>query len=370
MKNINDFMQEIPSFDSDGNPITIKIFDYKKFWEDDGLIYVVISERGLKAKSTQAKYLAKWIYDQYRSKTMWAMNTEELIKKEKKSHLTKPFQFHDDIFDPATMSVAGDFVYADKAHWYTKFVSISTAENEKGSRDDYELLVYDEFNIADRNMRNDKTRLISSLLATMDDPINRNKKGGKKLRKIIIHANFKSLNDDFLINLGITKIEDEVTDIMSKDNKTLLGRILVPTYDEKDKQDFINKNKNNVLFQLQDKLGQSDHIYFNENLFDEINFVNEWMISLPVKRSFAIHAYGKYYQLRLCNSKDLKGIIYIIPYTPKPNEQVFALHKADTKEGIVYNPNLKQSMYRVLGRSKMYFRNSVIRDNVIKRLRV
>tara|TARA_R110002020_G_scaffold58823_4_gene161111 strand:- start:26 stop:400 length:375 start_codon:yes stop_codon:yes gene_type:complete len=124
-------------------------------------------------------------------------------------------------------------------------------------------------------MRNDKTRLISSLLATMDDPINRNKKGGKKLRKIIIHANFKSLNDDFLINLGITKIEDEVTDIMSKDNKTLLGRILVPTYDEKDKQDFINKNKNNVLFQLQDKLGQSDHIYFNENLFDEINFVNE-----------------------------------------------------------------------------------------------
>ena len=135
MKNINDFMQEIPSFDSDGNPITIKIFDYKKFWEDDGLIYVVISERGLKAKSTQAKYLAKWIYDQYGSKTMWAMNTEELIKKEKKSHLTKPFQFHDDIFDPATMSVAGDFVYADKAHWYTKFVSISTAENEKGSRD-------------------------------------------------------------------------------------------------------------------------------------------------------------------------------------------------------------------------------------------
>lgn len=370
-KTINDFYQTIDIYNSSGKKIKHKLFDYTKIWEDEALFYLVISERGRKAKSTQAKYLAKWIWDNYQSKTIWVMNSEKLIEKEKRSHLKKPKQFHKDIFSD-NVQVMGDNVYWDTADkengWYQKFASLSTAENEKGSRDDYELLVLDEFNVGDRQIKAHKTELLSSLIATMDDPINSNNPNSKRLRKIIMHGNNKSLNDDFLINMGIFAIKDEVTDI--KINGKVIGRILCPLPTEEEKKVFEENNKNNDIFMFQKMIGKADHVYFNENLFDEINNVNHWMLTLDVLSKYHIKIDSLYFECRVCESKDMGAVLYIVPLELKnvDMDAVFAMNRLSVQEGIILNMNIKRNMIKHLANNRIYFHSAFVREIFIKEI--
>ena len=366
---INNFYKQIDLIDSEGNGYKHTLFDYEKIWDDEAPIFLIISERGAKAKSTQGKYLARTIWNNHKLKTMWLMNTRVLIENEKKSHLSKPKQFLSDTFNVESR-VSGDVVYDDiinqnKDNWYTRFTSLSTAENEKGSRDDYGLVIYDEFNVGLGLIRNSQVDLLSSLIGTLTDPVNTAK---DQFKKFIIHGNFKSLNNQFLIDLGVTKIEDEVTDIYIGD--FLLMRILAPMMTDSDKKEIADRNKNDWKFLFQEKIGKSNHVYYNENLFDNINNVNDWMITLPTKRYYMVKIGKYYYQVRLATSGDLGAVVYIVQdVKPKKGNMVIALNRIDVEEGVILNTNLKQGLFRLLVDNKLYFKSAYVRENIVNCLR-
>ena len=370
-KEINKFYKEIKLLDSDHNEYMHTLFDYEKIWQDDAPIFLIISERGAKGKSTQGKYLARKIWDDHNLKSMWLMNTQILIDKEKKSHLAKPKQFLSDTFN-AESRVLGDYVYDDKlndtkTNWYTKFASLSTAENEKGSRDDYGLVIYDEFNVGLGMIKNKQVDLLSSLIGTLTDPVNLS---NDRFKKFIIHGNFKSLNNQFLIDLGVLKIEDEITDVYVGD--FLLMRILCPKMTDGEKHFIKDKNKGNWKYLLQEKLGKADHVYFNENLFDDVNNVNTWMLMLPVISSYLLKIRNYTYRVSVVKSKDWGNVIYIhmeSESTKSRTEKVFVVDKSDIKENVVYNVNMKHSLIEALMKNKVYFQSAADRENVIDCLR-
>lgn len=364
-KTIDNFYKEIEVKKKNGYGKHI-LFDYDKIWDDEAFLFLIISERGAKGKSTQAKRLARRIYEDEQLKSMWLMNTQKLIDKEKKSHLAKPKQHLKDVFT-LDEKVEGDVVlsnHKDKESWYTKFASLSTAENEKGSRDDYGLIIYDEFNVGLSMIRNQQTDLLSSLLGTLSDPVNT---GDEKFKKMIIHGNFKSLNNQFLIDLGVTHIDEEVTDIYVGDK--LIMRILCPEFNEEDKQKIKDDNKDNPIFLLQQKLGKADHVYFNENLFDRVNNVNDWMISLPILGSYKIKIEKNYYRALIVESGDLGKVIYFID-TERNDEDIniYALDKKSVEENITLNTNLKVNFLSYLSKDKLYFKSAYIRENIIKEI--
>lgn len=374
-KNINEFYQQI-DVNNNGNIIKHDIFDYRKIWEDvdehgnNILLYVIISERGRKTKTTQGKVLSKWLWTKLRIKTMWGMNSEKIISKEKKSHLTKPKIHYPELFT-GDEYVEGNFVYEKpKGDWYQKFVPLSLAEQEKGSRSPYGLFVVDEYNVGDRQIKGSKVDLFSSLIATMDDPINSNNPDEVKLKKIILHANNKSLNDPFLISLGIYSIKEEVTDI--KVGNRVIGRVLAPIPSESDRALFEEQNKDNAIYLLQKKLGKADHVYFNDNAFDDLNYVNQWMVAIkPVEINkqpivYNVKIKNLYYQLRTIDTEKFGRVIYMINLPSKPEGICFVFNKKDIIENTVFNPNMKKSMFKQLANEKVFFFSAYIREEFIK----
>lgn len=360
---ITNFYKEIDVLTEEGETRKHTLFDYYKIWQDEAPIFLIISERGAKGKSTQAKWLAKEIWDDDRLRTMWIMNTVKLIDKEKKSHLTKPKQLLDNF--QGSEKVERDVALADskdKESWYTKFASLSTAETEKGSRDDFGLLVYDEFNVGLTNIKNQQVDLLSSLIGTLSDPVNT---ATDKFRKMIIHGNFKSLNNQLLIDLGVHVIKDEVTDVYVGD--FLLMRILSPIMDENDRNEIKENNKNNWKYLLQEKLGKADHVYFNENLFDDINNVNTWMITLPITSKWILKIKKQYFRASIRLSQDLGKVLYFEPIdkSEADRETIFAIDKKSVEEGVIYNVNIKKSFIRYLAADMIYFQTGFVREQII-----
>lgn len=367
-KAINNFYKEITLSDKNGKNYQHVVFDYQKIYDDKVPIFLIISERGSKAKTTQAKKLAIDIWHKEGLRTLWVMNTIELLKGEKVSHLTKPKKYIPESFGP-DMEVSGKYVYDNtpnekRNNWYTKFSPLSTAENEKGSRDDYGLLIYEEFNVGLTLIRHKQVELLSNLIGTLSDPINI---VDDKFKKLIIHGNYKSLNNQFLIDMGITKLDKEITDIYI--GKFLLMRILLPTFTEKDKLLFKERNQDNWKYLLQEKLGKADHVFFNENLFDEVNNVNDYMITLPIKNDYIIKVSKYFYQARIITSGDLGVIIYIMGVDRPKEQDIYCLNRLDISEGIMFNTNLKRNLLKLLTQDKLYFKSAYVRENIINVIR-
>lgn len=57
-KTINDFYKKITIVDKNKGVYLHTVFDYQKIYDDKVPIFLIISERGSKAKTTQAKKLA------------------------------------------------------------------------------------------------------------------------------------------------------------------------------------------------------------------------------------------------------------------------------------------------------------------------
>lgn len=370
---IRDYYRQLDLKDKEGKLYKHDVFDYDAIWDDEIPMFLIISERGAKGKSTQAKRLMRRIWTDEKLRSLWVMNTDKLIKKEKKSHLTKPLQYLRDIFTGEERK-SGDTILAkmgDVESWYTRFVPLSIAENEKGSRDDYGLMIYDEFNIGLRQIRKQQVDLFSSLIATADDPINVSE---DKFKKLIIHGNNKSLNNEVLISLGLRSLSAEVTDV-TVDGFTLL-RVLSPIMSEEDRKKIKNVNSNNWKFKLQQALGKADHVYFNDNLFDEINNVNSWMYTVPERGFYYIKIDDKYFRVSVREPKDVekytRAVIYITEETrdsvKKTEQTVYAINKQDVTEGIVLNTNFKKNLLKQIYLDNMYFGEIYIRETIIPAL--
>ena len=67
---IKHYYRTIKSFDHNGHPYDHTLFDYNQIWNDPAQIFLVISERGSKGKTTQAKKLARDLYKNEGLKSM------------------------------------------------------------------------------------------------------------------------------------------------------------------------------------------------------------------------------------------------------------------------------------------------------------
>lgn len=290
----------------------------------------------------------------------------EQIKTEKRAHLTKPFQYLKDTFT-GNEYVKGNLLYSgDKNNddWYTSFVSLTTAENKKSSRENIGLLVFDEFNVGTKSIANSQTDLISSLIGTLTDPVNQS---DSSFQKMIIHGNFKSLNSEFLLSLGITKIDGEVTTLNNSIKKPLV-RILAPHFTESEKTALNKSLQGNWTYELQKTLGKSEHVYFNENLHDDINNIDTSLISQPYVLKYLLKIKSHYFILKSLKSK--KWIIYKIPMSQiKNTSSAIVLDKRDVSEFSAFNSTFKESIRKLVFRGQLYFDNSFTRENLLTKLR-
>lgn len=371
-RKIKDFYKYLILKNNNGKEYKHAIFDYQKIWEDkDVLFYLIISERGLKGKSTGAKWLAKHIWDNYKSKSMWVMNTRILIQKEKKSHLAKPKQIFKEF---ENVKIEGDFLKDDK-DWFMKFTSLSTAENEKGSRDDYELLIFDEFNVGDSQIKKKKLDLLSSLIATLTDDVNPN---AKSIKKIIMHGNNKSMNDEFLIRMGIYSINNDITDIKNSDGK-IIGRIFAPITNQQERITMNKRMKDNNAYQFQKLIGREEHVYFNSSLYDELNNIKPDYKDLTVYEHYYLRIQDYYFRIRKQHgsSKWKHYITYVESITNKKikilkdteNIIIYCMSKRSLKEDIILNPNLKINLINELVHNNLWFENSYSREVILDELR-
>ena len=180
--NLDDYTKTIIVKDRDGNDRNHKIFDMEKIWLDKSFVFLLMTERGTWAKTTQQKFLAKKLWDDDKLRWMWCMNTIPLIRKEFQNIFEKPKKLFDS-FSYANKGNEDDYKNSgtytildsskDKNNWFIKYVPISGAENEKGSRLDYAGITLDEFNVGDKFVKYEQARLVGSLIATAMDTINK-----------------------------------------------------------------------------------------------------------------------------------------------------------------------------------------------------
>lgn len=247
------------------------------------------------------------------------MNTLPQLEKEMTKHLTKPRQYLDNFTGKEKLVSSSKTLYADeddKKSAYTHFVALSVGETEKSSRDDVELVIWDEFNVSQNKVVGGVVDAFSSLMATNSDAVNKT-----SMKKIIIHGNFKTLNNELALALGLTKVEGEIT-TKYKDDGTPFLRILVPQFDQQEREDFIEKHRNDPHYVLQKMLGKAEHVFFNENLHDEITNIDANLTSAKKdggKRRVFITMKNKFYVFdRISNSTKY----YIRGLTPAEVEKV------------------------------------------------
>ena len=368
--NINKYYKKIDVRDKNNKVAKHTLFDYDKIWKDPSPIFLVISERGSKGKSTQAKRLARRIYEDENLKTMWMMNTSKQIGKEKRAHLTKPHQFLRDVFT-GSERVKGNVVLTgdnedNKDEWYQSFISLSTAENEKSSREDIGLLIYDEFNVGTRMIKNSQTDLISSLVATLTDPVN---VFNSPFKKFIIHGNFKSLNSEWLLSMGVTKIDGDVTVIKDSAGKPLIT-ILSPQYSKKEMKALDNSLKGVWTYEMQKQIGKADHVYFNSNLHDNIMNIDPKIEHREnAKLKYLIKVNGHQMILKKYESGDW-GVYRVLDLKMiRPGAQNIIIDRKEVEENSVYSGELKNSLKSLIFAGKLVFDTSFTRENILKKLR-
>lgn len=298
-----------------------EVFDLISWYEMSPFpIGLFISERGSKGKTYNSKELQSYIFEKesnnkYFEKnpaTIWLRNLVRDTKIEKQKYLGElPYWYNDKKLEyKGRPDEVLDLLVDGRP--ITRFFSLNTAESQKGTRIVPKLIIWDEFNVGINNVV-DPINKLDSLIHTTEDIVNNYGKIDDS--KLLIFGNNKSLNHILLINLGITHIEEEITEIYDDLGNPLL-LIVAPKWSDEDKEKFIEDNKNNWRFQLSNKLGTTNHSYFNESLFDEINFIHEYinidkeLLSDKITKISDIFKYGTtfYHNNRYYNIYDISPL--------------------------------------------------------------
>lgn len=197
---------------------------------------------------------------------------------------------------------------------------------------------------------------------TLYDPVNIKDNNFKKL---IILGNFKSLNNPILLDMGITKIEDEITSIYNKDGSPLI-RILCPQIKDEERKSIARDNKSNWTYQLMEQMGQTEHQFFNENLYDELNNVDDTLKNAPYSTRYTIWNGSRYFYLKLLRGKNIWFVDY--SNTLNNDDVVLIMNSRATKENVRYNPELKKQLKLQLASNRLWFSDIYARDSIIQEI--
>lgn len=259
-----------------------EVFDFIKWYEKTKFpICLNISERGGKGKTFNSKDLIRYIYEKYKDTdyfsknpvSIWLRNLVRDTKIEKHKYLDELPNWYSDkeLKFKGSAETVLDLLVDEKP--ITRFISLNTGESQKGTRLIPKLIVWDEFNVGIKDV-SEPIEQFDSILHTTEDIVNNY--GKEDDSRLLIFGNNKTLNHPLLIEMGITHISNEVTEIYDDlGNPFML--ILMPLWSDEDKEKFERDNNKNWRFQFSKKIGTVNHSYFNENLYDEVNFVHQYI---------------------------------------------------------------------------------------------
>lgn len=214
---------------------------------------------------------------------------------------------------------------------------------------------------------------LSSLMATYSDPVNKD----DSVKKIIIHGNFKTLNNELMLKLGIMSINGELTTRNRPDGTPFL-RILVPEYTEEEKQKFKKENENDNMFLFQDMIGHADHVYFNENLHDSIQNINPALSQMKLaggrNRFFISIKQQRYIFDRILEGGEPRYYIRLLTDTElkrakQVNQKWVVLNGNDVVEGSSYVLKFKLSMRKIFQKNLLWFDSAYTRENFLQQIK-
>lgn len=352
-----------------------KVFDFNKIREQGYPINIIISERGSKGKTFGMKEFLREDFLKNGNKGMLLMNSINQVDREKKTFIDDFFKksslemlpistpefWKNCTWDGSSQKATLELLYDDgqKKQTFIKMLPITHGEKIKGSRGEYTTLVYDEFNVG-ISRASQQCDNFFSVLHTLENVVIEK----QPLKNIFIFGNNKSLNNLILIKLGITHINDEITQIYDEYGKPLI-LIIVPKFTKEQAKEIKEKNKNNWIYQLSSKAGDLDHAYLNQSLNDSINNVKQWNnddnFQVNYKPIACIYTQKRYYSIGFYNGRK-----YVIPLTKRPDGYIYSLNKRDMIEGNVFAPHYKEDLLKMLSNNELFFSDVVARESIIK----
>lgn len=356
-----------------------KVLDFEKIENLGFMMHILITQRGSLGKTFNIKDQARKDFQKDGSQSIWLMNTLGLLEKQQqdfvkdfnKSGVAKLYPkanidfFNEIKFKGDLEKNTGGFYHKDEP--FIKFLSLGHAELMKGARVGYKRVVYEEFNVKS-NIVPKPVEKFDSLLHSLEDLVANHQQ--EQDLKIHIFGNNKTLNNPIINRMGIRTIEHEIMELRDEyGNKIAI--IIAPQYDEKERHEIEQENKNNKIYQLSKLMGTHTHSYFNESLFDELNRVvqytdkKDWASKLfPL---YTLVHKGEYLNLYKLN----KGfhIVNIDKY--KDRDKILAkviYNRKDAEENCNYNTILKRNMFKALSLDAITFEDITTRDLFISAL--
>ena len=323
------------------------VLDYHKLAASGYGFILLITERGAKGKTFNSKEYMRDKYLEDGTKSIWLMNTQVQIDKDKSKFLHNNRQINPEKWEGCTVKGNG-VVDNETGEMFIQFVALRGAEKLKGSRDSsFKIVVYDEFNVGLDSFRGQQTTLFSSLLNTLTDI--QDVKSGNKLQ-VFIHGNNKTLTTPLLVDMKIFEIKGEETYFEKDGVKTVF--IYTPKID---KSVVKEHNKNNWVFMLDEMTGMDEHNYFNENLYDN-------MLSIAPNYD--------YHRMRLIANYKMDGNFFRMYANPEAT--FFYFRKAekgeidDKKDEIVVGKkDQMEATYRVSPRLRGAVLNLLMKDQIL-----
>lgn len=258
--NITDFQQKLEN--------GVWVWDFNKIATFNFFMTLIISQRGFTGKSFNMKVYAYWRWKKFGERTMWVRNIMKDVTNESKKFLkTIPTEMKG-CRVTGNIETGNCWVVDEDGNEFIRMVALGYAEDEKGARAFYHHIVFDEFNVNFRKVKDYVGQLDDLLQSTNDMVLN---DGQEDKARLYFFGNNKSLNHPLLIELGVTSLKDDIS--MYKFNNLNMLMVLSKTVTAKERKEFAKRNNMNQRFMFTKLIGRENHSYFNDNIIDDVNFV-------------------------------------------------------------------------------------------------
>lgn len=361
-KTIDDFLKEIEVNNGNGSLRKHKIFDYEKMYQDEAFYFVLISERGRLGKTYGAKELGQKLYLENGYPFVYVKNLTLQIKKESKRFLKQVKDL--EIFKNYDCNKEGVFTKEkNKTKYSCFFHSLNSAEKDKGSRTEANIVILDEFMDGTKHLEDNQTFLLKSILDTYDNPVN---PFNKKLKKCFILGNFKTLNSKLLIDLNIFSIKNELTTINNSKGRPFI-RVLCPQYNKEERTKIENDLEGDPIYEFGKISSQNDYSLFNDNVNDIINNIKTYPDSYLENHSIIqmILFYKKYntpHYIFLMGLEQ-RQIHVLVSNKYEGTDKVYNLDKRTLMEEIpVLSRSMKKDLIRILENGNITFSDVFSRE--------
>lgn len=258
-----------------------------------------------------------------------------------------------------------------------RLLALSDASKMKGTRDDYNHIIYDEMNEGMRFIQRHVNQYISSILASTRDPVQDHQKSS--LARFWLLGNYKTINHPYIIGLGITELAHMVNEVYLE--VEVKGRVLtaplcviiVSRFSKSAVEDYIYQNfQHDFRLRLDLATNEAEHTYFNKTYYNELHNVVA-QVSDEKYRAFdpecaIYHPQG--YTLVYRSSSINQPVKFLVKFvksqkiTPFFNGRPipkFTLKRNEIVDDVEYFGQLRNDLLSQVYANKVYYANPISR---------